>query len=276
MKTILVPVDFSSCAVNAYHYALNVAEKTGASIHVLHVIFPNEGVDNNIYNAFWIDDYMKQREKELKNWIRRRKPAGLQAVPVTCACTVGFPVPSISEAAEEKKTDVIIMGTTGATGLRGAFLGSVASGVLSRTTLPVLVVPKKAGFKTGTDTVFATDYNLKVFSGALEVLRTLVKISASRLQVVHILDKPGEKPDIHREATLKTKLGEIAYEFHYLHDKDVPQAVSNFIDSVDAGLLVSVAHHHNLLHRLFYDSVTRRLAHRTHVPLLVLHDADAV
>lgn len=274
MKTILVPIDFSACAANAFQYAVKVAEQTGAGIHVLHVIFPNEGVDNNIYNAFWVDDYLKQREKELKNWVRRRLPAGKQSPIVTMECTVGFPVPSIGETAEGNKADMVIMGTTGATGLRGTFLGSVASGVLGRTSMPVLVVPKKAGFKQGADVVFATDYNLKVFTGALEVLQTMVNISASKLQIVHILDKPGEKPDAHRETTLKAKLGNIKHEFHYLHDKDVPQAISNFIDAVDAGLLVSVAHHHNLLHRLFYDSVTRRLAHRIHVPLLVLHDAE--
>ena len=273
MKKILVPVDFSACAANAFHFALTVAEETGADMHVLHVIFPNEGVDNNIYNAFWIDDYLKQRQKELKNWVHRRTPAGGK-LKISHQCIVGFPVPSISEAAEEQGADMIIMGTTGATGLKGAFLGSVASGIIGRTIIPVLVVPKKAGFQPGSDTVFATDYNLKVFSGALGVLETLINITSSKLQVVHILDKPGEKPDAHREATLKAKLGKMATEFHYLHDKDVPQAVSNFIDSVNAGLLVAVAHHHTLLHRLFYDSVTRRLAHRVHIPLLVLHDAE--
>jgi nucleotide-binding universal stress UspA family protein len=274
MKKIVVPVDFSACSANALQVALQIADRTGAAIHALHVIFPNEGVDNNIYNAFWVDDYLLQRQKELKNWVRRRVPAALKA-SVTQECIVGFPVPTISNTAAERGADLIVMGTTGATGLRGVFLGSIAAGVVGKTALPVLIVPPKVHLREGSDVVFATDYQLKVLPGDLAVLQSLLKLYASALKVVHILDKPGEKPDAHREAAFSAKLGNLPCEFHHLHDQDVPQAVSNYLDAVEAGLLVAVAHRHSLLHRLFYDSVTRRLAHRTRVPLLVLHDAES-
>mgnify|MGYP000299412573 CR=1 FL=1 len=63
MKTILVPTDFSKCAANAFRYALEMASRTDASILLLHVVFPNEGVENNVYSAFWIDEYFKQRDQ---------------------------------------------------------------------------------------------------------------------------------------------------------------------------------------------------------------------
>ena len=274
MKKIVVPVDFSTCSANALQVALQIADRTGAAIHALHVIFPNEGVDNNIYNAFWVDDYLQQRQKELKNWVRRRVPAALKSF-VTQECIVGFPVPTISNTAAAQGADLIVMGTTGATGLRGVFLGSVAAGVVGKTPLPVLVVPTKGRLQEGADVVFATDYQLKVVGADLETLQNLIKMYAATLKIVHILDKPGEKPDAHREAAFKAKLGDLPCEFHHLHDRDVPQAVSNYLDTVQAGLLVAVAHRHTLLHRLFYDSVTRRLAHRTRLPLLVLHDAES-
>jgi len=53
MKKILVPTDFSRCAANALHYAMNLATRFGAEVTVLNVIYPNEGVSNNIYNAIW-------------------------------------------------------------------------------------------------------------------------------------------------------------------------------------------------------------------------------
>lgn len=274
MKKIVVPVDFSACSANALQVALQVADRTGAAIHALHVIFPNEGMDNNIYNAFWVDDYLQQRQKELKNWVRRRVPAARKP-SVTQECIVGFPVPTISNTAAEQDADLVIMGTTGATGLRGVFLGSVAAGVVGKTAMPVLIVPPKVHLQEGADVVFATDYQIKVVPGDLAVLQSLLKLYAAALKIVHILDKPGEKPDAHREAAFKAKLGDLPCEFHYLHDQNVPRAVSNYLDAVDAGLVVAVAHQHTLLHRLFNDSVTRQLAHRTRVPLLVLHDAES-
>ncbi len=52
MKAILVPTDFSKCADNALESAFVLAKRTQAKVIVLHVVFPSEALDNNIYNAF--------------------------------------------------------------------------------------------------------------------------------------------------------------------------------------------------------------------------------
>ncbi len=273
MKSILVPIDFSKCAANALKHALELARTTGAAITVLHVVFPNEGVDNNVYNVFWSDEYMAEREKGLKNWIRRfRKPAEYKSVRVTEVCKIGFPVPMICDLADELNVDLVVMGTTGATGLRGALLGSIAAGVLSKTSRPLLSIPKESTFQPSKSAVFATDFRLKLDERSLRVLREVLALKKSTLHVVHIVDKAGEAVDKAREHTMSQKLGDIPHDFHYLHDRDIAQAVSNFIESTDAGTLVSIAHEHSLLHRLFFDSITRRFAHRIHVPMLTLHD----
>lgn len=273
MKTILVPTDFSACAANAYRLALEIAAFAGAEIHVLHVLYPNEGVDNNIYSAFWADDYLFQRNKELSNWTRRlRHSTADKQVNVHISCAIGFPVMSICDKAKETGADLVVMGTTGATGLRGVFLGSIAAGVMSKIRTPVLAIPKKAALKRFTTAVFATDYRFRVYEGSMNVLKKMLEFQGNRLKIVHILDKPGEKPDSTRETNLRHKMEGIDTEFDYLHDLDIPQAISNYMEAVDAGLLVAVAHDHSLLHILFNDSITRRLAHRTTVPLLVLHD----
>ncbi len=274
MKSILVPTDFSKCASNAMKYALDIAQATGAGITVLHVIFPNEGVDNNIYNAFWSDEYLAERAKGLGQWVSRlKRKANTPKAPVKSECVVGFPVASICEMADKTDADIIIMGTTGATGLRGVLLGSIAAGVLSKTHRPVLSIPAKAEREKGTDAVFATDFRFKVTERSLQALRTFLSLKKSKLRIVHIMDKVGEQVDKSREQTLSHKLGDIPHDFHYLHDRDVAQAVSNFIETTGAGALVAIAHEHSVLHRLFFDSITRRFAHRVHIPMLTLHDA---
>lgn len=273
MKSILVPTDFSKCATNAMKYALEIARATGAGINVVHVIFPNEGVDNNIYNAFWSDEYLAERIKGINNWVKRLKTqAKAQSIQIKSECMIGFPVPSICEMADKTGADLIVMGTTGATGLRGVFLGSIAAGVLAKTRRPVLVIPAKADLKKGTDAVFATDFHFRVDESAIQVLKEYLALKKSKLRIVHVLDKVGEQPDKGREETLSHKLAGIPHDFHYLHDRDVAQAVSNFMEATDAGALVAIAHEHSLLHRLFFDSITRRFAHRIHVPMLTLHD----
>jgi len=276
MKSILVPTDFSKCASNALKYALEIAHASGAGITVLHVVFPNEGVDNNVYNVFWSDEYMAERIKGLDDWVHRvLRKSQFKNVSVKSECTIGFPVPGICEMADQLDTDLIIMGTTGATGLRGVFLGSIAAGVLSKTRRPVLSIPKKADQTKGVDAVYATDFRLKITDRSLQVLRDILALKGGKLRIVHIMDKVGEQIDKSREETLSHKLGDIPHDFHYLHDRDIAQAISNFIESTDASALISIAHEHSLLHRLFFDSITRRFAHRVHVPMLTLHDATS-
>lgn len=273
MKTILVPTDFSNASANALRFAGAVAAQTGAELVVLHVVFPNEGVDNNVYAAFWTDDYLTQREKDLKDWVKRqRRGQSGKEIATHCECLVGFPIPSIVETADKFHADLIIMGTTGATGLRGVLLGSVAAGMIGRTNVPVLVVPKKAQFYPGSSAVFATDFHFRIEAMGLKTLHELLALHKSPLRVVHILDKPGDHQDKEKEAALVRKLGDIAFDLHYLHDRDAAQAISNFIETTDAGLLIAVAHEHSLLYKIFNESLTRKLAHRITVPLLALHD----
>ena len=273
MKSILFPTDFSQCASNAFTHALELASQQNAELIVLHIVFPNEGVDNNVYNAFWTDDYLAQREKGMKDWIRRklRKPEH-KKVRITSLTQIGFPVATISKVAETNKVDLIVMGTTGATGMRGVLLGSVAAGVMGKTAIPVLVVPKKAAYTPMRNVVMATDFNLRISEASKLLLQRWLKLNKSQLHIVHILDKPGEHVDQNKESVLAGKLGITPKDFHYLHDRNVPQAVSNFMDSQDAQALVTIARDHSLLHRLFFDSVTRKLAHRVRTPMLVLHE----
>ncbi|MBK6931026.1 MAG: universal stress protein [Saprospirales bacterium] len=274
MKSILVPTDFSKCAANAMQHALTLARDTGARVTVLHVVFPNEGVDNNVYNVFWSDEYMAERIKGLDHWVKKfQRQASFQKVQIKTECQIGFPVPAICDVADGVHADLIVMGTTGATGLRGAFLGSIAAGVLSKTQRPLLSIPKRAVAGDAKNAVFATDFRFKPDERSLAVLREMMTLRKSKLHIVHIMDKPGEYRDTVQEQALSQKLAGIPHDFHYLHDRDIAQAVSNFIESTDAGTLIAIAHEHSLLHRLFFDSITRRLAHRIHVPMLTLHDA---
>jgi nucleotide-binding universal stress UspA family protein len=274
MKHILVPTDFSKCAENAMRYALEIAQNTGATITVLYVVYPNEGVDNNMYDAFFIDDYVKQRLEGMKGWVKRltRSPH-LKDIEIKTECRIGFPVSTIYQTATEIHASLIVMGTTGATGLGGMLLGSVAGGVLSSSKIPVFVIPPKAVFRNAARFALATDFKMPVSKTALQVMREVLYLQHTGLDIVHVLHEGQNQPDPHHEKVLSEKMGTVPHDFHYLHDSNVVQAIHNFLESTDCNGLVVVAHEHALLHRLFMRSVSRSLAYLAKVPTLVLHDA---
>lgn len=273
MKTILVPTDFSKCANNAMMYALEVAKRIEANVVALYVVYPSEGVDNNMYDAFMIDDYVEQRKKAMESWVKRfKRSEPLKGIKIETECRVGFPVSVISHAASQLNVDLIVMGTTGANGLKGVLLGSTSGGVLSSSNRPVLVVPKNAAFRNYARFVMATDFKMKLDKRSMNILKSLLNVEHAGLEVVHVIEDPTkEKGRRDQEASHSEKLEDIPHLFHYIHDKNVPRAISHFLESIDASGLVTVAHEHSLMHKLFFKSVSRSLAHHTSVPMLVLH-----
>ncbi|MFZ4635016.1 MAG: universal stress protein [Saprospiraceae bacterium] len=273
MPTIVVPTDFSKCATNALNYALAYADQLGAEVHLMNVLFPSEGVDSNMYNAFWTYDYLSQRNKVLSDWVKRfQRRSPFPDVPLRSSCVLGFPVPTICEEAEDMGADLIVMGTTGATGIKEMLLGSITAGVLTRTRIPLLAVPQEARYSPTGNVVYATDYNMKIGTNSMLMLQRFLELGHSKLRIVHILDKMGEQRNEEREKALSAQLQHIDHDFHYIHDRDIAHAVSNYVESVDAYALMAVAHEHSLMNRLLYESITRKLVHRTHIPFLVLHD----
>lgn len=272
MKKILVPVDFSACSANALQYALHFAARSGAEVSVMHVIFPNDGINNNMYDAFWIDDYIEQRKNDLTVWTDQIcKQSRLEAVKTETACEMGFPVGTIALTASSVQAELIIMGTTGATGLKGILLGSTAGGVIGNSKIPVITVPPEATFSTVKSVVFATDFKSKLSPHAIHILSKAIHVFESQLDILHVLpENVSAKKE--EERSFASQLGNLKHEFHYIHDADVINAIDNFLESTQAGVLAGVAHQHSMLHELFFRSVSRALAGRVQVPFLVLHD----
>jgi nucleotide-binding universal stress UspA family protein len=137
ISTILVPIDFSGCSHQALDYAVELASKLDARVHVLTVIgIPAYGVpDLGVgITAPQIDTLIRENQTELDTTARDRK-LGTQAM-----VRVGDARDVILQTAEELKADLIVMGTHGRRGIARALLGSVAETIVRTSRTPVLTV----------------------------------------------------------------------------------------------------------------------------------------
>ena len=273
MRKILVATDFSNDAAHAMLYALDLAVKTDAQIEVFHVLFPSQGSENAAYNAFWIEDYMNARKNALANWVdgyKKRKE--YSHLSIKNSIQVGFPVPLICDKAEDDQVDLIVMGTHGATGFSGSVLGSVAAGVIARSKVPMVTVPKKSTLKEGSNLVLATDFRFRFADSSFSIIRDFLKMQNAKLKVVHINDIDKGKGHEKAELRLQERFEESHVDFHYLVDTDVVRAITHFAESVDASALVAVHHEHGLMHKVFYRSVSEELATNLSIPVIILPD----
>src|ERR1700744_1157679 len=127
MKQILVATDFSNSASNAMEYAMALAKVLHMEVCVIHAIGPTEGINNNTYNAIFIDDYYNTKREALKAWAANyTSKAEYADVEVTTICGVGFLKNVITRYIDEPHVELLVMGIIGSTGIAG-IVGSNAS-----------------------------------------------------------------------------------------------------------------------------------------------------
>jgi nucleotide-binding universal stress UspA family protein len=141
-KTILVPTDFSELASQALEYAVGLAARLDAKIHLLHVITASfTGVRDVAHSSSVIDASSKEARIALDQLAARyRDRVSVESTRIE----IGDPREVIDQVAEKIGADLIAMGTHGRRGVKRMLLGSVAESVVRSAPCPVLTIRPKS------------------------------------------------------------------------------------------------------------------------------------
>ena len=137
-KKILVPTDGSEFAKKAQRHALFLAKVSGADLIAVSV------TENNFVNGLPLDDevyqlnqILKERSEENLEEFDKLNEDGLE---ITHVIREGSPAKVILEVAQEEAVDLIVMGSSGKSGVDRFIMGSVADKVVNSAKCAVLVV----------------------------------------------------------------------------------------------------------------------------------------
>ncbi len=137
---ILVPHDFSDPAEHALGFALDLAQRFGARVTILHAY---EIVPPVVYGeAIWMNAEVRRQIEDaaraaLDGIVKRAARPGLDVGGVLRQGTAWSEIDAV---AKELKTELIVMATQGRHGLARALLGSVAEKVVRTAPCPVITV----------------------------------------------------------------------------------------------------------------------------------------
>jgi universal stress protein A len=144
IRTILVPLDFSSNSDHALDVAADLATLFGASLHLLHAqhvpALAMSPYGAALPQGVW-DELREGARRELEE---RRARVAARDLEAHAHLATGQPSGAIQQSARELGADLIVIGTRGRTGLAHVLLGSVAERTLRTATCPVLTVKEKA------------------------------------------------------------------------------------------------------------------------------------
>jgi|WetSurMetagenome_2_1015567.scaffolds.fasta_scaffold305153_2 universal stress protein A len=139
IQHLLVPVDFSEPCRKALRYAVQVAEKFGAKLTLLHVVEP-VGSPDFAYFPLAADSGRVLRAAQAQMRLLCRREAIPPSMLASAQVREGKPYQRIAEAARSMNVDLIIIATHGYTGLDHVILGSTTERVVRHAPCPVLVV----------------------------------------------------------------------------------------------------------------------------------------
>ena len=294
INQILVPTDFSDNAQHAVDYAVDLAKRCSAKLHLLHTpVVPTYLLMDLSYSPGpeAVTRILNDSQEALDAQAKAIADAGVE---LFTAIREGTVHEVIRDYAKEHDVDLVVVGTHGRTGVSKLMYGSVTERVIKTVHTPILVVPPGGHEKPPTSIVISYD-----FSGpskrAAEVARAIHGVFGGSLHLVHsYLDVWGEYTDrgaVVGEAAEKRRealrLG--LQEMLEADSKEIfsmaPQNVQTHLvtgdpaggilqvaEDVDATLICAGTTGKSGIERLLIGSVARRLLHDSQVPLLLTHE----
>lgn len=146
---LLVGLDGSQEAEDALAYATDIADATNGSITAVHAIDPSvydEGGNEPISGLSDADDRLiiesiqSAEDRGLKILVEAAELAKDLGRTIHTELLYGEPIRDITDYAEEKGFETIVVGHRGRSERTDLMLGSVAKQIVERSTVPVIVV----------------------------------------------------------------------------------------------------------------------------------------
>ena len=282
MKNVLILTDFSENAWNALKYAQQIFTPIKCNFYLLHV---SDFIDYPVSNASIVEDeYLITEErivptkKQLNDLLKKtKKTFSNKNHKFFSVHEYGFFLESIKKNISEKKIDLIIMGTKGASGMRKHILGSNAGDVITKVKCNTLIIPKGVAFSIPQEVGFPTDYNLFYSHKILEAIAEMLGLCHGNIHVMNAtsLEKHLTKAQEKNQEYLFDYLHETFpknYSFQTINNKSINAAIQSFSESRDIDMIIMVAKNLNFLQQILFDSLVEKISFHTTIPFFVIHE----
>lgn len=243
MKKILVPCDFSDPAIEAFKFAVSIAEKSSGTVHLLHVVELPVLYDSAAVLSFE-QAYMSDRKKEVLKGFKKIEEKYAKDVPITIKSHVeyGGAVPVIRRMIAETKADLVVLGTHGAKGLKEFVVGSNTEKIVRSSPVPVISLKKT--IKSVKSIVLPTPPDFELEKLTLEV-KELQSFFGATMHVLYVNTPARFRTD----AQIKQSMKEFAkrfmlknYTLNIYNDISEEDGIKNFSRDIKADIIAMRTH----------------------------------
>ncbi|MBO0930301.1 universal stress protein [Fibrella aquatilis] len=272
MKTILLATDFSAGAHQAANFASQLANDQKATLVLLHAW------------QFWPDNPAKTGDFPLSATATRADSEAKLAqlaheltkvfgmyTPIRCLAREGHARDVIRKVAMEEDADLLVMATVGTAPQTTRLMGSLATEMVTSTTLPMLLIPPVASYEGLKNTMLGIDLAHPPGVVAFDKVMAFARIFGSTLNVLCVSAKLDDPKTHEQAAKLRELLSRQPFTLTIqAEDDDLQDTLLAFAHSIQADLIMLLPQPHNWLMNLLVEGETQRMARLTNVPLLAI------
>ena len=265
MKKIIIPTDFSPAALNATHYAMDMAAAINAGVHLIHIYQLPMSVTDAPLVLISVEELKENAEKKLLKLKQDLEHVALGKIEITTESRLGDKVQPFA----------VVMGTRGHSAVERALFGSNTISVIKHLTWPVICVPTGKEYGTGIKQIgLACDFREVLETTPVSMIKTFVKEVKAELHVLNVdPDNKHEKAETPKQVMLlQTALEDMKPKYHFIQNKDVEDGINEFAETNNLDMVITVPKKHKLLANLFKKSSTKQLVFESHVPVMCVHE----
>lgn len=274
MKQILFPTDFSDNSNQAYPYALDIAYLLDAELTIFNSFKLPYSKSNLLVSI--IDRMEADSKKELENLKQQAlSNEKYSKLKINLVSRSGGFVTQIPKVATHLKSELIVMGAKGASGLKEMVMGSNTLEVIQTSHCPVLAVPEKAKNTKVDKIAMAVDLKKIKNPEQLSPLLKMAKICRASIEFVHVMhpdDTDSTQDRFNQIMFLEKMAADIPSNINIITETDIIEGLSRYIVAEKPDMLAMLSRKHSLFERLFTQSITNKLSFRSEIPLLIMDE----
>lgn len=266
MLNVLIPYDFTPASERILRAAQTLSERLPLSAHLLHVASEDEVMEaaqESQFNDFV--DYIKNQEQKIQELTQKYPDIDLDGMVLA-----GKLEEEIFGYMERHNSDLIMMTSSGASGVDELLVGSNAEHIVRHSPKPVMVLK-------GPDTELKLD-NILLPTRAddqqendMDFLRKLAKAFGAKIHLLMV--QTGT--NISQTDKLHELLSNFAekhllpnYETHVQRGRKIEEEISQWAHNHSIGLIAMATHQRTGISHFFGGSITEGLVNHIDLPVL--------
>lgn len=192
LRTILAPFDFSNVSAELLRRLITLAEKSNATVHVLHVVEPSGGLVATEGTPIYPGARAAAARMQIRQWVAQTFDT---SVAITTTVRVGRAADEIVAQAHALSADLIVMSAHSGNGRKNVLLRTTTERVVRQSPCPVLVVardhvpeflnePDAFPLRTWKRILLPVDFSSGV-GEALAYAAAIARENGARLHILH-------------------------------------------------------------------------------------------